>query len=131
MAFKLTSRLACDVTIITLSGRLELGPGPTTLRETLQDVAARGSRKILLNLSGLSFIDTSGLGALASGHARAQHEGTALKITGLSKRAEQLFQMTGLRNIFDIYDDEVEAIHSWNVRKGGAPSYEVLRTRPG
>jgi anti-sigma B factor antagonist len=113
MALTLTSRQSGEVTVIELSGRLDSGSGSAILHEILHDVTAAGARKILLNLRHVSFIDSSGLGELASGHARARHEGAAIRLTCLSRRIEQLFQMTGLHGILDIYVDEPEAIDSW------------------
>jgi len=123
MAFKLTTRNLGEVTVIDLSGRLELGQGSTILRETLQNISQRGA-KVLINLTDVAFMDTSGLGELASGHARAQHEGTYLKLTGIPKRVQKLFQMTGLDRILDICDNETDALNSW----GGScsPSIQVL-----
>jgi anti-sigma B factor antagonist len=112
MAFKLTTRNLGEVTVIDLSGRLELGQGSVALRETLQNISTRGA-KVLINLTDVAFIDTSGLGELVSGHTRAQHVGTCLKLTGIPKRVEKLFQMTGLDRILEIYDNEADAIHSW------------------
>jgi len=100
-------------------GRVELGEGSATLRETLKNVSA-GSRKILLNLTDVSFMDTSGIGELASGHALAQNEGRKLKLTGIPKRVAGLLQMTGLDGILDIYDNETEAIQSWSENLVGA-----------
>jgi len=114
MAFTLTSRLSGEVTVLDLSGRLELGGGAPVLREMLQNVTAGGARKILLNLREVSFIDSSGLGEIASGHARAKSGGTALKLVGLRKRAEDLFQMTGLYRILDVYAEESDALRSWD-----------------
>ena len=113
MALTLTSRQSGEVTVIGLSGRLDSGSGSTVLHEILHDVTAAGARKILLNLREVSFIDSSGLGELASGHARARQEGVAIKLICLPRRVMELFQMTGLHGILDIYADEPEAIDSW------------------
>jgi anti-sigma B factor antagonist len=111
MAFKLTTRIAGEVTIIDLSGRLEIGEGSVILRETLQSISA--SARVLINLAEVSFIDTSGLGELVSAHTRAQNAGTQLKLTGIPSRVDKLFQTTKLDRIFDIYDNEADAIESW------------------
>ena len=114
MALTLTSRQSGEVTVIELSGRLDLGPNSAVLHELLHDVTAGGARKILLNLRELSFIDSSGLGELTSGHVRARQKGSALKVACLPKRVKELFQMTGLHTILDVYEDEPEAIGSWS-----------------
>jgi anti-sigma B factor antagonist len=112
MAFKLTTRVLGEVTIIDLSGRLDLAEGSAILRETLQNLSPPGT-KVIVNLSDVSFVDTSGLGELVSAHTRAQHD---LKLTGIPKRVEKLFQMTKLDRILDIHDNEEDAIQSWGER---------------
>jgi anti-anti-sigma factor len=78
MALTLTSRQSGEVTVIGLSGRLDHESGPVVLQEILRDVTVAGARKILLNMCEVSFVDSSGLGDLASGHVRAKHQGAAL-----------------------------------------------------
>jgi anti-sigma B factor antagonist len=112
MAFKLTTRTLGEITVLDLSGRLEVGQGSVVLRETLQNSSLRGA-KILINLANVSFIDTSGLGELVSGHTTARNEGGQLKLSGMPARVEHLFHMTGLDRIFDTYGNEADAIHSW------------------
>jgi anti-sigma B factor antagonist len=111
MAFKITTRILGEVTIIDLSGRLEIGQGSDLLRETLQNTPA--GAKVLINLTDVSFIDTSGLGELVSAHTRAQNAGTHLKLTGIPGCVEKLLQMTKLDRILDICDDEADAMQSW------------------
>jgi anti-sigma B factor antagonist len=111
MAYKLTTHMVGEVTIIDLSGRLEIGQGSDILRETLQSNTA--GAKVLINLAEVSFIDTSGLGELVSAHTRAQNAGTHLKLTGIPGCVAKLFQMTKLDRILDIYDNEADAIQSW------------------
>jgi anti-sigma B factor antagonist len=115
VALTLTTRLIGEVTIVDVSGRLALGPGPAALRELLQEAMAGGARKILLNLRELSFIDSSGLGELAAGYTNAKHKDSALKIAGVPKRVQELLQMTGLYRVLDIHDDESAALRGWGV----------------
>jgi anti-sigma B factor antagonist len=112
MAFKLTTRTVEEVTVIDLSGRLDLAEGSAVFREALQNIPARDA-KILINLTEVSFVDTSGLGELVSAHTRAQHEGACLKLTGIPRRMGNLLEMTGLHRILDIHDTEADAIQSW------------------
>jgi anti-sigma B factor antagonist len=122
MAFKLTTRNLEEITVIDLSGRLELGEGSDILRETLQNLAA--GAKVVINFADVSFIDTSGLGEIVSGHTKAQNAGTDLKLAGIPSRMEKLFQMTKLDRILDIYDNEADAIQSWGERS--VPPERVL-----
>lgn len=115
MALTVTTRIIGDVTVVDVAGRLTLGPGPPALRGVLQEVVAGGARKILLNISELSFIDSSGLGEFAAGHTNAKHKGSALKIAGAPKRVQELLSMTGLSRVLDIHDEEHDALRSWGV----------------
>ena len=67
MSVKLNNRQVGDVTVIDVSGRITLGEGSSALRDTLRDLTAGGNKKILLNLSDVSYIDSSGIGELVSG----------------------------------------------------------------
>lgn len=111
MAFTLTTRAAGEVTVLDLSGRLEIGEGSAMLRESLHKIPS--GAKVVINLTDVPFIDTSGLGEFVSGHTRAQSEGTHLKLAGIPERVKKLFQMTGLDKILEIYDNEEDAIQSW------------------
>jgi anti-sigma B factor antagonist len=113
MALSLQTRLADDISIIDVSGRLALGQGSTALRELLQQVTAGGALKILLNLRELSFIDSSGLGELASGHANVRHKGGAVKLCAPPRRVLELLQITGLNRVLDIYETELDALRGW------------------
>jgi anti-sigma B factor antagonist len=115
MALTMTTCQTGEVTVIGLSGRLDIGPGSEALHEVLQDVAADGTRKILLNMRAVSFIDSSGIGELASGHVLARRNGGALKLTCLSQRLATMMRMTGLHGVLDIYDEESDAIGSWDM----------------
>jgi anti-sigma B factor antagonist len=113
MAFTLTTRISEDVTVVDLSGRLTLGAGPASLRELLREITAGGGRKVVLNLKDVSYIDSSGLGELVSSHVNAKHNGGSLKIVGVPKRVQEMFQMTGVSRVLDLHDDELAAIRSW------------------
>lgn len=113
MPLKLTTRTSGDVTVIELFGRLTLGDGPPALRELLREVTSGGSRKIVLNLKDVSFVDSSGLGELVASHVNAKHNGGSLKMVAVPTRLQDLFQMTGIYRVLDIHDDEPDAISSW------------------
>jgi anti-sigma B factor antagonist len=87
-----------------------------------------GARKILLNLSELSFVDSSGLGELAAGYTNAKHKGSALKIAGVPKRVQALLQMTGLSRVLDIHDEESGALRSWGVNPSEVARVGTLKS---
>ncbi|MBV9082977.1 MAG: STAS domain-containing protein [Acidobacteriaceae bacterium] len=113
MNVKLTSRQVGDVTVLDAAGRITLGEGASVFRDNIRDLAGKGNKKILLNLSDVSYIDSSGIGELVSGFTTVTNGGGQLKLVGLSKRVKDLLQITKLYTVFDVYDDEAAAIRSF------------------
>jgi anti-sigma B factor antagonist len=113
MSLKITTRKAGDVTVVDLVGRITLGAGSTTLRESLLELSAGDNPRIVLNLSSVSNIDSSGIGELVSGYTTARGRGSSLKLAALPKRVEGLLDMTGVSRILEIHADEAGAVASF------------------
>lgn len=109
----ITTRVEGEVTVVSPSGRITLGPGSGALRETLQQVSAAGNPKIVINLSLVSAMDSAGLGELVSGFTTARSRGGVLKLAAVPKRVEELLRMTGIYRIFEVHHDEAHAIRSF------------------
>jgi len=114
MSLKLTNRQVGDVTVVDAAGRITLGEGSSALRDVLRDMVAKGQKKILLNLSEVSYIDSSGIGELVSGFTTVTNQGGSLKLLGLTKRVKDLLQITKLYTVFEVFDDETTAIRSFH-----------------
>ena len=114
MSVKLSSRQVGDVTVIDAAGRITLGEGASAFRDTIRDLAAKGNRKLLLNLGEVSYIDSSGIGEMVSGFTNVTNNGGQLKLLNLSKRVKDLLQITKLYTVFDVYDDEAQAVRSFS-----------------
>lgn len=113
MSVKLSTRQVGDVTVIDAVGRITLGEGASTFRDTLRDLASKGNQKMLLNLSEVSYIDSSGIGELVSGFTTVTNHGGQLKLIGLTKRVKDLLQITKLYTVFEVFDDEAAAVRSF------------------
>ena len=113
MSVKLTSRQVGDITVIDAAGRITLGEGASAFRDMIRALAAKGNKKILLNLSEVSYIDSSGIGEMVSGFTTVTNNGGQLKLVGLSKRVKDLLQITKLYTVFEAFDDEAEAVRSF------------------
>ena len=113
MSLKLTNRQVGDVTVVDAAVRITLGEGSSALRDVLRDMVAKGQKKILLNLSEVSYIDSSGIGELVSGFTTVTNQGGSLKLLGLTKRVKDLLQITKLYTVFDVHDDEASAVRSF------------------
>ena len=113
MTMKSTTRQVDGVTIVDLSGRITLGEGSTMLRDIVRDMIAKGNKKILLNLGDVTYIDSSGIGELVSAFTTVRNGGGELKLLNLTKKVHDLLQITKLYTVFDIKDDETNAIKSF------------------
>ena len=113
MSVKLTSRQVGDVTVIDAAGRITLGEGASTFREKIRELVNNSSKKILLNLGDVTYIDSSGIGELVSGFTTVTNSGGQLKLVGLSKRVKDLLQITKLYTVFEAFEDEAQAVRSF------------------
>ena len=113
MSMKTATRKVGDVTVVDLSGRLVLGEETSNLRDLLKDLSAGGSKKILLNLKDVNYIDSSGLGALVGGYASVSSQQGQLKLVNLNNKVHDLLRVTKLLTVFEVYDSEDKAIASF------------------
>ena len=111
---KASVRQVEGVIVVDLSGRIKLGEGSSVLRETVKDLLAKGHKKILLNLGDISYIDSSGIGELVSAFTSVRNQGGELKLLHLTKKVHDLLQITKLYTVFDIKDDETEAVRAFD-----------------
>ena len=102
-----------SVVILDLSGRLTIGGGDMRIRETIREVADQGHRKVVLNLDGLRFLDSSGLGSLVIASRMLEGQGGQMRIVNARGPVRNVFQITRLDRIFPDYRDEDAAIASF------------------
>jgi anti-sigma B factor antagonist len=108
-----STRQSDDITIVDLRGRITLGEGSVTVRDTVRDLLSNGQKRILLNLGGVNYIDSSGIGELVSAFTAAKKQGGELKLLNLTKKIHDLLQITKLYTVFDVKDDEALAVESF------------------
>jgi len=113
VSVKMSSRQVGDVTVVDAAGRITLGEGASVFRDMIRDLAAKGDKKILVNLSDVSYIDSSGIGEMVSSFTTVTNHGGQLKLLGLTKRVKDLLQITKLYTVFDVFEDEPSAIRSF------------------
>ena len=106
-------RQAGDVTILDLRGEVRIGEGSIALRDAIRNLSAAGKKKILLNLAGVSYIDSSGIGELVSSYTAIGKEGGQLKLLNLTQKLQDLLTITKLLTVFDVYESEAEALNSF------------------
>jgi len=114
MSIQVSTHQVGDVSVMDVVGRITLGEGASTLRDTIRDVVSKGNKKILLNLSEVSYIDSSGIGELVSAYTTVTNQGGILKLLGLTKRVKDLLQITKLYTVFEVFDSETTAVRSFS-----------------
>jgi anti-sigma B factor antagonist len=113
VSVKLTTRQVGEVTVVDAVGRITLGEGASTFRDTLRDLASAGKKKLLLNLAEVSYIDSSGIGEMVSGFTTVTNLGGQVKLLNLTKRVKDLLQITKLYTVFEVFEDEAAAVRSF------------------
>jgi anti-sigma B factor antagonist len=114
MNFTATRREIGDVTVIDMNGRITLGEGSSLLRDLVRENLGKGRKKIVMNLAGVNYIDSTGLGELVSGFRLVKSEGGELKLLNLNKKVIDLLQITKLYAVFDIHTQEAQAVTSFH-----------------
>ncbi len=113
MSVKLTVRQVGDVTVVDAVGRLTLGEGSSLFRDAVRGLVAQGNKKIILNLGEVTYIDSSGIGELVSAFTTVTNQGGCFKLLSLTKRVQDLLQITKLYTVFEVFDDEAAAVGSF------------------
>ena len=113
MALQGTRRQIGDVTIVDFSGKITLGEGSATLRKTIRELTEGGEKKILLSLSDVDYIDSSGIGEMVSAYTTVRNAGGELKLLHLTKRVHDILQITRLFTVFDGQTDEAVAVRAF------------------
>lgn len=113
MSVKLNTRQVGEVTVIDVSGRVTLGEGTSLIHEALRDLTAKGNKKILLNLSEVSYMDSTGVGELVAGFTSAADAGGTVKLLGLTKHVKDVLLISRLYTVFEVHDDEANAVRSF------------------
>ena len=110
MSMVLNPRRLDDVVILDLSGRITMGEGTLILRDRIQKLLAAGDRKFLLNLADVDYIDSSGLGELVTSFTTVRNHDGQLKLLNLTRRVQDLLQITKLLTVFEVFNNETEAL---------------------
>jgi anti-sigma B factor antagonist len=116
MSLQITTRQVQNVAVIDLDGRVTLGDASGRLRDAIKDLVTRGENNIVLNLAGVTYIDSSGLGEIVGAFATVHNSGGRLKLAGLQPRVHDLMQLTKLYSVFEIFPDEAAAIRTFQGR---------------
>ena len=113
MQLKLIVRNLDGIAIVDATGRIVFGDESASLRDTVKRVISENKR-IVLNLGEVTYIDSGGLGTLVSLYTTARSAGGTIKLASLTKRVGDLLQVTKLLTVFDVFDNEKQALDSFS-----------------
>jgi anti-sigma B factor antagonist len=110
---QIEERIVGDVTILDLKGKMTLGEGDELLKDKINSLIHQGQKKLLLNLEGVPYIDSAGLGEIVRTYTTVSRQGGSLKLVNLTKRITDLLSITKLLTVFETFDAEKEAVASF------------------
>lgn len=110
---KIDVRQEGGVYILDVKGKITIGLGDVALREAVHEALRTGARNLLINLAGVTTIDSSGVGELVSAYTTVTNRGGKLKLENLPSKVSDILQITQLITVFEVFDDEVDAIQSF------------------
>ena len=111
---QLEQRIVGQVAVVKVTGDITLNKGgDVLLKDKVQSLIQQGQKNILLDLSGVSYVDSAGLGELVQAYATTKNRGGALKLLSVTKRLKDLLVVTKLLTVFDTFDAEADALASF------------------
>lgn len=110
---KIEARHEQGVTILEPKGKITIGVGDVALREAVTEALEAGARNILVDLGGVSTIDSSGIGELVSAFTTVTNRGGKLKLVNLPPKVTDILQITQLISVFEVHDKLDEALASF------------------
>ena len=109
---KISARRVEQATILDVSGNIDISNSPEVRKALLKEIREKGVSRVVLNLSGVGYIDSSGVASLVEGLKASRDLGSRLILFGLSESAREVLKISRLLKLFEVYDDETQAITS-------------------
>jgi anti-sigma B factor antagonist len=113
MAVTFETKNLGTVTVVSPHGRIVIGDEVAALREKIKELLDAGNKNILINMANVSYIDSTGVGALVGSFTSIRNQGGQMKLANLSQRVKDILLVTKLLTVFDVYDSEVEGTKSF------------------
>jgi anti-sigma B factor antagonist len=117
MAVSFQTKTSGDVCVLSPEGKIVIGDEVAALREKIKEVLDSGCKNILVNLQNVSYIDSTGVGALVGSFTTIRNQGGQMKLSNLSQRVRDILLVTKLLTVFDVYENEAEGTKSFAARK--------------
>jgi len=120
MSLKIANSEVDGVTVLELDGRIALGEESNSLREKLKGLVAAGTKKVVLNVANIKYIDSTGLGTLIAAHVSAKTQGASVRLCQLGQKFHDILEVNELLTVFDIYDTQAAALNSFQAARAAA-----------
>ena len=114
---QIEERVVGNVTILDLKGKVTLGEGDEVLKDKINSLIQQDRKRLLLNLEGVPYIDSAGLGEIVRTYTTVSRQGGSLKLLNLTKRITDLLSITKLLTVFETFDSEKDAVGSFSAAK--------------
>ena len=111
---QIEQRVVNGVTILDLKGKITLGEGDELLKKEIDSLIQKDQKKLPLNLEGVPYIDSAGLGEIVRTYTTVSRQGGKLKLLNLTKRIQDLLAITKLLTVFETYESEPDAVKSFS-----------------
>jgi anti-sigma B factor antagonist len=115
---QIAERQVDDITVLTLSGEITADDGDIVFGKRVDQLIGNGQVKLVVNLAGVTYIDSAGVGMIVAESKMVRQKGGVMKLVHLTARSHHLLAMLKLRVVLDIFDDEEAAVRSfaWGLR---------------
>ena len=110
---EITERRCGDVSVLVLSGEMLVDDGDLALRQRIHTLADEGQVKIVIDLAGVAHIDSAGVGMIVAKQKTMRELGGDVKLLHLTSRSQRLLALMKLASIFEVFEDEDEAVKSF------------------
>jgi anti-sigma B factor antagonist len=111
---QIEERAVGDVVVLDLKGRITLGEGDQLLKDKVNSLVNQGRKRIVLNLAGVPYIDSAGLGEIVGSYTTVSRQGGSLRLLNLTKKITDLLAITKLLTVFETFESENEAVRSFS-----------------
>jgi anti-sigma B factor antagonist len=113
MALRIDVKESDGVTVVTLAGRVTLGDESNQMRTKIKELLAQGKKRLVLDLGGVSYIDSAGLGTLVAAYTSARSSGGDVKLANITEKFDELLNITKLLTVFSVYKSVDEALKAF------------------
>lgn len=113
MALRMDTKESNGVTVLTFGGRIILGDESNQMRNKIKEILGQGKKHLVLDLGGVSYIDSAGLGTLVAAYTSARNRGADIKLANVTEKFDELLSITKLVTVFSVYKSLEDAIQSF------------------